>query len=117
MKAPDINPLELKVFLNHIYEYKKGVRQMVLYTTNRKYKSFAVKRLESQRINYTIQNVDNEKINLFFGRAECIEAVRRMIDRPLNMLTPEEDFMLGAILGYDICVQCKRYCHRKEKRI
>jgi len=37
MIAPDINPVELKVFLNHIYELKKGVRQMVLYTTNRKY--------------------------------------------------------------------------------
>ena len=36
MRTPDINPIELKVFLNHIYELKKGVRQMVLYTTNRK---------------------------------------------------------------------------------
>ena len=31
MMTPDINPVELKVFLNHIYELKKGVRQMVLY--------------------------------------------------------------------------------------
>ncbi|WP_347153469.1 DUF2023 family protein, partial [Phocaeicola vulgatus] len=22
-------------------------------------------------------------------------------------------FILGAMLGYDICVQCKRYCDRK----
>ena len=50
MIAPDINPVELKVFLNHIYELKKGVRQMVLYTTNRKYEAFAVRRLKSQRI-------------------------------------------------------------------
>ena len=34
MMTPDINPVELKVFLNHIYELKKGVRQMVLYTTH-----------------------------------------------------------------------------------
>ena len=26
MMTPDINPVELKVFLNHIYELKKGVR-------------------------------------------------------------------------------------------
>lgn len=48
MMTPDINPVELKVFLNHIYELKKGVRQMVLYTTNKRYEDFAVKRLRSQ---------------------------------------------------------------------
>lgn len=42
MMTPDINPVELKVFLNHIYELKKGVRQMVLYTTNKRYEDFAV---------------------------------------------------------------------------
>ena len=25
-------PGEIKVFLNHIYEYKKGVRHLILYT-------------------------------------------------------------------------------------
>ena len=37
MVAVDINPVELKVFLNHIYEFKKGVRQMILFTANKKY--------------------------------------------------------------------------------
>lgn len=55
MMTPDINPVELKVFLNHIYELKKGVRQMVLYTTNKRYEDFAVKRLRSQRIKFVIQ--------------------------------------------------------------
>lgn len=117
MRTPDINPIELKVFLNHIYELKKGVRQMVLYTTNRKYEDFAVRRLESQRIHYVIQSVDSQRINLFFGRTECIEAIRTMVTRPLNLLTPEEDFILGAMLGYDICAQCKRYCSRKTKKL
>ena len=106
MTAPDINPVELKVFLNHIYEYKKGVRQMVLYTTNRKYEAFAVNRLKSPRIKFVIQPVDEERIN----------AIRLMVTRPLNLLTPEEDFILGAMLGYDICAQCKRYCTRKARR-
>ena len=39
-----------------------------------------------------------------------------MVTRPLNMLTPEEDFILGAMLGYDICAQCKRYCDRKARK-
>ena len=117
MRTPDINPIELKVFLNHIYELKKGVRQMVLYTTNRKYEDFAVRRLESQRLHYVIQSVARQRINLFFGRTECIEAIRTMVTRPLNLLTPEEDFILGAMLGYDICAQCKRYCSRKAKKL
>ena len=116
MIAPDINPVELKVFLNHIYELKKGVRQMVLYTTNRKYEAFAVRRLKSQCIRFVIQPVDEEWINLFFGKPECIDAIRMMVNRPLNLLTPEEDFILGAMLGYDICAQCKRYCDRKTRR-
>lgn len=58
MIAPDINPVELKVFLNHIYELKKGVRQMVLYTASKKYEAFAVRRLKSQRIRFVIQPVD-----------------------------------------------------------
>ena len=89
MMTPDINPVELKVFLNHIYELKKGVRQMVLYTTNKRYEDFTVKRLRSQRIKFVIQPVDDERINLFFGKAECIEAIRMMVTRPLNLLTPE----------------------------
>ena len=105
--------VELKVFLNHIYELKKGVRQMVLYTTKRKYEDFAVKRLINQKINYIIQPVGNDKINLFFGRKECINAIRFLVNQPLNKLSPEQDFILGAMLGYDICAQCKRYCDRK----
>ena len=52
MIASDINPVELKVFLNHIYELKKGVRQMVLYTTKRKYEEFALKLVINQDIDY-----------------------------------------------------------------
>lgn len=36
-----------------------------------------------------------------------------MITRPLNQLSPEEDFILGALLGYDIRMQCECYCSRK----
>ena len=33
----------------------------------------------------------------------------------LDDVTPEEDFILGAMLGYDICAQCERYCERKGR--
>ena len=105
----------MKVLMNHIYEYKKGVRRMVLFTFNKKYEDFAIRRLESQNIKYVIQPVGNDRLNLYFGREECLNAIRMIVTRPLNLLTPEEDFMLGAMLGYDICAQCERYCERKDK--
>lgn len=115
MTTLPFNPLELKVFLNHIYEYKKGVRKMVLYTMNRRYEDYAVARLRNERIDFLIQRTGREQINLFFGRSECLRAIRRIVTRPLNRLTPEEDFILGAVLGYDLCAQCERYCARKER--
>ena len=95
--------------MNHIYEYKKGVRRLVLYTFNKKYESFAITRLERQNIDYIIQPVGNDRLNLFFGKKECLDAIRMIITKPLCQLTPEEDFILGAMLGYDICAQCERY--------
>ena len=109
----NISPEVVQVFLNYIYEFKKGVRQMVLFTAEKKYAEYAIRRLSSQKINYLIQPVGDGKINLFFGRRECINAIKLMVTRPLNKLTPEEDFILGAMLGYDICGQCRRYCVRK----
>ena len=93
----ELNPADIKVFLNHIYEFKKGVRRMVLYTTNKRYKDFAVNRLANQRIKFIVQQVDDERINLFFGCDECIEAIRLLVNRPLNQLTPEETAKDGIV--------------------
>lgn len=109
----EIMPADMKVLMNHIYEFKKGVRRMVLFTFNKKYEDYATTRLQKQHISYIIQPVGNDRMNLFFGRKECLDAIRLMVTRPLNQLTPEEDFILGAMLGYDICAQCERYCERK----
>lgn len=115
MRRSVVIPEEMRVLSNHIYEYKKGVRRMVLYTFNRKYEAAAVARLENQNIKYIIKPVGNDNLNLFFGREECLEAIRLMVTRPLYELSPEEDFILGAMLGYDICAQCERFCERKQR--
>ena len=109
----EILPPDMKVLMNHIYEYKKGVRQMVLFTFNKRYEDYATARLKRQNISYILQPVGNDRIHLFLGRKQCLEAIRLMVTRPLSQLTPEEDFILGAMLGYDICAQCERYCERK----
>jgi hypothetical protein len=107
----------MRVLMNHIYEYKKGVRRLVLYTFNQKYVKYAVERLEHQDIEYIIAPLGNDRVNLFFGRKECLDVIRLMVNKPLNMLSPEEDFMLGAMLGYDISLQCERYCSMRERRL
>ena len=113
MQETKVMPIDMKVLMNHIYEFQKGVRKMVLFTFNKKYEEFALERLKRQNINYIIQPLGNDRMNLFFGKKECMDAIRLMVNRPLNQLTPEEDFILGALLGYDICAQCERYCERK----
>ena len=107
----------LRVFMNHVYEYKKGIRRMILMTMLKRYQTFATERLSSQGIAFHVQEVSKDKINLYFGREECLKAVRLLIgNRAVNELSPEEDFILGAMLGYDICAQCERYCERCKKR-
>ncbi len=115
MQQAEILPADMKVLMNHIYELKKGVRHMVLFTFNKRYKTFARTRLEHSGIAYIIQPVGNDRLNLFFGKKQCLDAIRMIVNRPLNQLTPEEDFILGAMLGYDLCAQCERYCERKER--
>ena len=66
MQQEIATPVDLKVLMNHIYEYKKGVRRLVLYTFNKKYESFAITRLERQNIDYIIQllSIKNVKITI-----------------------------------------------------
>lgn len=56
----------MMVFANHIYEYKKGVRRMVLYTVNNRFVDQAVERLRNEDISFTLQEVGNGRTNLFF---------------------------------------------------
>lgn len=88
---------------------------MVLYTLNSAFEWFAIDRLKRQKIAYHIQYVSADKINLFFGEEACIRVIKSMIDRPLNELNPEQDFILGALLGYNLPEQCRRYSTRKRR--
>jgi hypothetical protein len=115
MKKIALVPGEFKVLANHIYEFKKGVRNLVLYTLDVKYAEMACQRLESQEIPYLKQEVNGQNVNLYFGEPACLNVIKSFINRPLNQLTPEEDFILGALLGYDICKQCTRFCERKQR--
>ena len=91
MSAEDFSRYDaMKLFMHHIYEFQKGIRSLVLCTMCRTCAALVCDRL-------------------------CLDAVRTFVHKPLNELTPEEDFMLGAMLGYDIARQCERYCKRKGR--
>lgn len=111
--------VDYKVFLHHVYEYQKGVRRMILCTLAIDELHEAEARLSRLSIPYFSQAVPKgHRANLFFGSSECLEALSLFLgNRPLNTLSPEEDFIIGAMLGYDICGQCQRYCKRKKTSI
>ena len=105
----------MKVFSHLIYECKKGVRNAALCTLQNAFKELAVSKLEANRMSYFICPISSCKINIFFGEKVCIDVISSFCHKPLNKLSPEEDFMLGAILGYSICEQCNRYSKYQNK--
>ena len=106
--------IDLKVFKHHIYEYKKGIRHLILTTEKAKHRNTIETRLEHENIPYLINEVGENSINVFFGDKSCVDVVKTF-DSRLNKLTPEQDFMLGIMLGYDRVKQCDRYLRMKEK--
>ena len=54
---PSYKDSVMRVFANHIYEYKKGVRRMVLFTVNNRYVDEAVRRLLYENITFELQEV------------------------------------------------------------
>jgi Protein of unknown function (DUF2023) len=107
----------MQIFQHHIYEFKKGVRDMILCTLPGGKEDFVKQKLEKNNICYMIQKLKNGNINVFFGKEECLVVAKHLcLNKPLNELTPEEDFMLGVLLGYSVSEQCHRYCKTCSKR-
>lgn len=107
----------MKVFIHHIYEYKKGIRNLILHTLHSSMQLEAENRLIANHISYLIQTVSAEKINIFFGADVCIQVIKQFGTKPLNQFTAEEDFILGIMLGYSRLQQCKRYVMMVNKTI
>ena len=103
----------MNVFNHHLYEYKRGLRNLILHTTKGSDQGYIEKRLQDEDIDYLITKVNSSKINVFFGHRLCIEVVKSFNITALNKLTDEQDFILGIMLGYDRLKQCKRYLKRK----
>ncbi len=103
----------MQVLNHHIYEYQKGLRHLVLHTMNSKDLERAERKLQKYEIDYLTVRVNSTKVNIFFGSQECVDVVRSFNGKPLNLLTAEQDFILGIMLGYDRKAQCERFLKRK----
>ncbi len=106
----------MQVLCHHIYEYKKGVRHLVLHTMKASFRILAESKLKKCGIEYIVTELSNDNINIFFGKKECVDVVRSFGSVSLNLLSMEQDFMLGIMLGYDRLAQCSRYIDLKAKK-
>jgi hypothetical protein len=104
----------MEVFQHHLYEYRKGLRRMVLHTAPCACRHEIEEKLRSCGIHYHIAPVTSSKINVFFGDADCVDVIRSFGVDCLSHLTHEQDFILGALLGYDLILQSKRYLERRD---
>ncbi|MDC7222110.1 MAG: DUF2023 family protein [Spirochaetales bacterium] len=105
----------MKVFNHHIYEYKKGLRSLVLHTLPSHLREQAERKLIQNQIPYIIRRVTSKKINIYFGEKACVDIVESFGDKPLTQFSDEEDFILGTMLGYCRLQQCERYLKRINK--
>jgi hypothetical protein len=103
------------VFFHHIYEYKKGLRNLILHTTHKKNEPKIREKLEKQQIANLIYPLGQDKINVFFGEQICIDVIKQIGKDSLTDYTPEEDFILGIMLGYDRKKQCERFMQQKQQ--
>ena len=91
---------DLRVFHHHIYEYKKGIRNLILTTEKSKYKTSISERLDKENIDYLIHDIAQDKINVYFGAKECVDVVKSFkntIDVILANGKLEEDKYVGYI--------------------
>jgi hypothetical protein len=100
---------------HHIYEIRKGVRRLALLTLKKDRFVRSLARLDTCGVAFLAQECGSEKINLFLGDPACLSVVESFCCPDLSRLSPEQDFMLGALLGYDLSSQCNRYFVQKER--
>ncbi len=104
----------MEVFYHLVYEYQKGLRDLCLFTCVDKFFDKIKKILEYQKIDYLVLALPEDKINIFFGLKDCIDIVKSFSSEELNLLAPEEDFILGMMLGYSRQKQYSRFLKKKN---
>jgi hypothetical protein len=108
----ELTAATLQIFRHHLYELSKGVRPLALMTVTREAAVAMVAQLVESGTAHHVQEICPARVNIVFGQPEAVFTVRGFFARRLCDLTPEQDFMLGILLGYDCGQQCRRYLTR-----
>ncbi len=116
IKIEDYKSAEMQILMHHVYEYKKGLRNLVLHTMNRREKHITEEMLTRKGISFYMQQLPSGKINVFFGNDKCVKIIESFGHKTLNDFTDEEDFILGTMLGYDRMQQCERFLKRRTTK-
>lgn len=107
----------MQVFHHLVYEYQKGLRDLCLFTCPNILLEKIERALGMQKIDYLVQPVGEDKINVFFGMTQCLQIIKQFSSENLNQLTPEEDFILGMMFGYAKFQQYQRFMKFKTSQI
>lgn len=88
---------------------------MVLHTMEHAELDAAEFILRQKGLHYHVEVVNPCKVNLYFGNPNCVEVIQSFGRKSLSEYTPEEDFILGIMLGYDRHQQCIRYINKIQR--
>ena len=102
------------VLNHHLYEYNKGLRRLILHTVAQEDVSAIIARLDRYGIAWEVIPLGNDRANIFFGDRVCVDIIKCIGKNSLSAYTPEEDFILGIMLGYCRRQQCERYYKFKK---
>ncbi len=106
----------MEIFCHHVYEYWKGLRNLILHTAPLSDLPAIEHKLRHYSIAYVVHHIGHDRINVFFGHPDCIAVVQKFGTTDLSKLNDEQDFILGVMLGYDRMKQCARYLKKRSER-
>lgn len=67
----------MEVFIHHIYEYEKGIRNLILHTLSKEKLEIAVNKLKTKNIDFIFYKLKNDRFNIFFGDSACINVIKK----------------------------------------
>ncbi|HMO50255.1 MAG TPA: DUF2023 family protein [Kiritimatiellia bacterium] len=105
----------MDVFYHLLYEHSRGLRDLALYTILPDQQGVVEEECLREGVAYWLRPIEDGRINVYFGHPSCVDVVKSFGGCPHCKLTPEQDFMLGIMLGYDRTRQCERYLGRQRQ--
>lgn len=103
----------LDVFHHLLYEISRGLRDLALYTIQPEDQESIQAQLDAEGIAAHFLPIEDGRVNVYFGHESCVKVTKEFGTCPHCQHTPEQDFILGIMLGYDRTRQCERYLDRR----